>query len=84
MGKPENGTKLLSNRKLSRRGTSRMIIHAHPLKESCPMQHRTGRIAPMPVEVAPCSGEGVLHPVFILGVIIEAGVIVLTTPSPAS
>jgi hypothetical protein len=48
------------------------------------MQHRIGRIAPMLVEVAPCSGEGVLHPVFILGVIIEAGVIVLTTPTPAS
>lgn len=47
------------------------------------MTQRSARLAPMPVDVAPCTGEGVLAPVFILAVIIQAGVIVLTTPQPA-
>lgn len=58
-----------------------IVVRTH--QKGTAMTQRSGRLAPMPVDVAPCTGEGVLSPVFILGVIIEAGVIVLTNPRPA-
>lgn len=47
------------------------------------MSQTSERVGELLVDVAPCSGEGVIAPLFVVGVIIEAGVIVLTTPTAA-